>query len=69
VKHVSGKRLCKVLEGMGWSRQRIRGSHHIYEHPNHPGTTLSVPVHGNKTLKGGTQKGIMKDAGLTDGDL
>jgi predicted RNA binding protein YcfA (HicA-like mRNA interferase family) len=28
-----------------------------------------VPVHGNKTLKKGTQHDIMKNAGLTDADL
>jgi predicted RNA binding protein YcfA (HicA-like mRNA interferase family) len=61
--------MCKVLEAKGWTLQRVRGSHQVYDHPNHPGTTVSVPVHGNKTLKTGTQKGIMKDSGLTDADL
>jgi predicted RNA binding protein YcfA (HicA-like mRNA interferase family) len=28
-----------------------------------------VPVHGNRNLKPGTQRGIMRDAGLTDDDL
>jgi predicted RNA binding protein YcfA (HicA-like mRNA interferase family) len=28
-----------------------------------------VPVHGNQDLKPGTQRGIMRDAGLTDDDL
>jgi hypothetical protein len=28
-----------------------------------------VPVHGNKTLKTGTQRDIMKYAGLTEKDL
>jgi predicted RNA binding protein YcfA (HicA-like mRNA interferase family) len=32
-------------------------------------TTLSVPVHGNKDLKKGTQADLMKQAGLTDVDL
>jgi predicted RNA binding protein YcfA (HicA-like mRNA interferase family) len=61
--------MCKVLEGKGWVCKRSSGSHHIYEHSGHPGTTISVPVHGNKTLKSGTQHGVMKDAGLTDADL
>jgi predicted RNA binding protein YcfA (HicA-like mRNA interferase family) len=69
VKAISGKRMCKVLEGKGWTRKRNRSSHHIYEHPAIPGTTVTVPVHGNKTLRTGTQHGIMRDAGLTDADL
>lgn len=28
-----------------------------------------VPVYGNHDLKPGTQRGIMRDAGLTDDDL
>jgi predicted RNA binding protein YcfA (HicA-like mRNA interferase family) len=28
-----------------------------------------VPVHGNKDLKPGTQRAIMKDAGIADADL
>lgn len=28
-----------------------------------------VPVHDNQDLKPGTQRGIMRDAGLTDADL
>jgi predicted RNA binding protein YcfA (HicA-like mRNA interferase family) len=42
--------------------------HHIYTGPGH-GISISVPVHGNKTLKAGTQRSIMKAAGLKDNDL
>jgi predicted RNA binding protein YcfA (HicA-like mRNA interferase family) len=68
VKPVSGKHLCKVLERKGWTVVRIRSSHHIYTSPDRS-RTVSVPVHGNRTLPTGTQHGIMKDAGLTDADL
>ncbi len=68
MKVVSGKRMCRVLEQRGWTLARINGSHHIYRQT---ATRLrtSVPVHGNDDLKPGTQKGIMRDAGLTDADL
>jgi predicted RNA binding protein YcfA (HicA-like mRNA interferase family) len=66
---VSGKDLCKALERRGWRLRRIRGSHHIYVHPDHPDTIIPVPVHGNKTLRKGTQHGIMMDAELTEADL
>jgi predicted RNA binding protein YcfA (HicA-like mRNA interferase family) len=68
VKAVSGKELCKALERKGWLLKRIRGSHHIYGHLARPDTIIPVPVHGNQTLRTGTQQGIMKDAGLTEAD-
>ncbi len=68
MKTVSGKRMCRILEQRGWTLARINGSHYIYRH------TLSerrvvVPVHANEDLKPGTQRGILRDAGLTDHDL
>lgn len=33
------------------------------------GQQTTVPVHGNTDLKPGTQRSIMRDAGLTDADL
>jgi predicted RNA binding protein YcfA (HicA-like mRNA interferase family) len=68
MKHVSGAQMCKVLERKGWTLARIHGSHHIF---NRPGARrpIPVPVHGNQTLKAGTQRSIMREAGLTDADL
>ena len=68
MKAISGKRLCKILEARGWELQRIRGSHHIYTHPDH-NAILTVPVHGNRDLKKGTLGQLLKDAGLTEDDL
>ena len=68
MKAVSGKALCKVLERHGWVYQRTTGSHHIYSRPDRS-EIVSVPVHGNKNLKAGTQRGIMKTAGLSENDL
>lgn len=68
MKPVSGKRMCRVLELHGWVFDHTTGSHHIYKHPAHP-TSVSVPVHGNHDLRPGTQRRIMRDAGLTDADL
>jgi predicted RNA binding protein YcfA (HicA-like mRNA interferase family) len=67
VKAVSGKRLCKILERHGWVLDRTKGSHHIYVKEG--SGAVPVPVHGNKTLKAGTQRTIMRQAGLTDTDL
>jgi predicted RNA binding protein YcfA (HicA-like mRNA interferase family) len=60
--------MCKVLQGHGWQLDRISGSHHIFNKPGVP-NQVSVSVHGNQALKKGTQRGIMKQAGLTDDDL
>jgi predicted RNA binding protein YcfA (HicA-like mRNA interferase family) len=60
--------MCRVLEMRGWALIRTKGSHHAYQRAGNP-RTIVVPVHGNKTLKTGTQASIMRDAGLTDDDL
>lgn len=63
LKALSGKTVCKLLEKEGWTLARIRGSHHIYTRPDRT-ETISVPVHGNRSLKKGTLHGILKRAGL-----
>jgi predicted RNA binding protein YcfA (HicA-like mRNA interferase family) len=68
MKPVSGKRMCKALEARGWVLARIEGSHHVYIRQRSP-RTIPVPVHGNRDLKPGTQRAIMRQAGLTDADL
>ena len=68
MKVVSGKRMCRILEDNGWSLVRVKGSHHAFEKAGNLKTVI-VPVHGNKDLKTGTQREIMKDAELTEDDL
>ena len=68
MKPVSGKQFCRALERSGWALLRINGSHHIYGRPDVP-VILPVPVHGNRDLPIGTQRALMRMAGLTDEDL
>jgi predicted RNA binding protein YcfA (HicA-like mRNA interferase family) len=68
VKVVSGKEKCRLLAKRGWTLACINGSHHIYRHAA-TGRRTVAPVHGNQDLKPGTQRGIMRDAQLTDDDL
>ena len=68
MKSVSGKKICKIVEQKGWSLKKVTGSHHIYQKPG-INNILSIPVHGNKDLKSGTLKALMKIAGLTEEDL
>jgi predicted RNA binding protein YcfA (HicA-like mRNA interferase family) len=53
---------CQLLEAKGWKLKRINGSHHIYHIYAKLGITarISAPVHGNKPLKPGLQKHLMK---------
>ncbi|WP_252180613.1 type II toxin-antitoxin system HicA family toxin [Endozoicomonas sp. 4G] len=50
------------MEAAGWKLDRVRGSHHIFKHPDF---NRSVPIpHPKKDLKQGTLKAIRKQAGL-----
>lgn len=68
MKHVTGAEMCRALERQGWTLARVRGAHHIY---NRPGARrpIPVPVHGNRVLRAGTQRSIMRESGLTEDDL
>jgi predicted RNA binding protein YcfA (HicA-like mRNA interferase family) len=68
MKPVSGRRMCDLLEQRGWNLIRTKGSHFIYSRAGSR-QIVSVPVHKNKDLKVGTQRNIMRTAGLTDDDL
>ena len=68
MKAVTGKAFCRLLEERDWQLQRINGSHHIYTKSGNP-ARISVPVHGNQTLKTGLQRHLMKIAGIEEGEL
>ena len=68
MKSVGGRRLARVLERHGWQLLRVHGSHHIYGREGSP-VRLSVPVHGNRPLKTGLLKHLLKMAGLGENDL
>jgi predicted RNA binding protein YcfA (HicA-like mRNA interferase family) len=60
--------MCKVPERHGWRLSPTKSSHHIYKKRG-VAAIITVPLHGNKDLRPGTQAAIMKEAGLTDDDL
>ncbi len=68
MRSVSGKEFAKVLERHGWSLLRVQGSHHIYGRAGSE-IRLSVPIHGNQTLKTGLLRHLMKLADITESDL
>lgn len=63
----SSARLIRVVEQAGWKESRISGSHHIFKHPDRPGT-LAIP-HPKKDLPKGTALSILKQAGIDPKDL
>jgi predicted RNA binding protein YcfA (HicA-like mRNA interferase family) len=68
MKSVSGKEFARLLERHGWSLLRVQGSHHVYGKAG-SNIRLSLPIHGNQTLKTGLLRHLMKLAGLSESDL
>ncbi|MFQ1062163.1 type II toxin-antitoxin system HicA family toxin [Bordetella trematum] len=59
---MDSKELTKLLLRDGWILRGVKGSHHIYHHPNRPGH-ISVP-HPKKDLGIGLVNKLLKQAGL-----
>lgn len=56
------KQIVKLLESNGFEYIRSNGSHRLYRN-SITGRSTTVPYH-NKTLKPGTERNILKQAGL-----
>ncbi len=61
---VNGKDAVRAFGKVGFTLARIRGSHHVLVKKGWP-KPLAVPVHGNKAVKPGTLRSLIRDAGLT----
>jgi predicted RNA binding protein YcfA (HicA-like mRNA interferase family) len=68
MKALSGKDLARFVESHGWQLLRVQGSHHIYGKSGNI-VRLSIPIHGNKPLKIGLLKHLLKMAGFQESDL
>lgn len=68
MKTISGKRMCNLLESKGWTLARVTGSHHIFIRSG-SNLRITVPVHGNRDLKLGLQRAIMKLARIAEEEL
>ncbi|WOS96346.1 type II toxin-antitoxin system HicA family toxin [Nosocomiicoccus massiliensis] len=58
----SSKDLIKKIEHEGWYLVKIVGSHYHFKHDTNPGK-VTVP-HPKKDLPRGTERSILKQAGL-----
>jgi predicted RNA binding protein YcfA (HicA-like mRNA interferase family) len=67
MKSVSGRDFARIIERRGWTLLRVSGSHHIGKSGSV--VRLSIPIHGNKPLKTGLLRHLVKLAELSDDDL
>lgn len=68
MKQVSGKALVKAIERKGWSLVRVKGSHHIFVMLGRR-ERIVIPIHGNRPLKIGLLRALMKIAELEESDV
>jgi len=68
LKQISGKEFAKLLEKHEWKLSRIKGSHHVYIKPGNP-ARISLPIHGNQTLKTGLLKHFMNISDISEDEL
>ena len=61
---VTGREAIRVLRKLGFSLDRIAGSHHVLVKNGHP-TSVVVPLHGSRPLPRGTLASIIRMAGLS----
>jgi predicted RNA binding protein YcfA (HicA-like mRNA interferase family) len=54
--------LIRALRQAGWVLDRVRGSHHVFRHPERPG--IVVVPHPKKDLGTGLVKAIRRQAGI-----
>jgi predicted RNA binding protein YcfA (HicA-like mRNA interferase family) len=68
MKAVSGRELARIVERRGWTLLRVSGSHHIYGKAGSI-VRLSIPIHGNKALKTGLLRHLLKMAEISEDEL
>jgi predicted RNA binding protein YcfA (HicA-like mRNA interferase family) len=68
LKQVSGKDFAKLLSQKGWELKKIHGSHHVYTKAGRK-ERISLPIHGNKPLKIGLLRHLMKIADIAEEEI
>ncbi len=63
---VPGRKLCKILEKLGFEKIHQRGSHIRYKHPD--GRITVVPVHSNEEIGKGLLREILNQIKLSKED-
>jgi predicted RNA binding protein YcfA (HicA-like mRNA interferase family) len=60
---ISGKKLCKILERLGFEKIYGKGSHFRFNHAD--GRRTVVPVHGNEDIGKGLLRAILRQIKLS----
>ena len=60
---VTGRKMCRILEKLGFEKVHQVGSHARYVHTD--GRKTVVPLHGNEELSVGLIKEILKQVKIT----
>ena len=63
---VTGREMVRFLEREGFQLIRVRGSHHFLEKGE---LRTTVPVHGNRELKIGTLRSILRDIQMAASEI
>jgi predicted RNA binding protein YcfA (HicA-like mRNA interferase family) len=63
---VTGQELVRFLQREAFLLVRVRGSHHFL---TKDALRTSVPVHGNRDLKVGTLRSILRDIQMTPSEF
>ncbi|HEX6960793.1 MAG TPA: type II toxin-antitoxin system HicA family toxin [Lacipirellula sp.] len=63
---VTGAEMVKFLQQEGFTLLRVRGSHHFLQREE---LRTTVPVHGNRPLKIGTLRSILRDINMSPAEF
>jgi predicted RNA binding protein YcfA (HicA-like mRNA interferase family) len=64
---LSARKVCRILERLGFDPVRQRGSHVYYQHPD--GRATVVPVHPGEDLGRGLLRSILRDIEISREDF
>ena len=59
---ITGKEMLRFLGAQNFLLRRVKGSHHLMKKGN---VQTVIPIHGNRNLKMGTLRGILRDIEMT----
>jgi predicted RNA binding protein YcfA (HicA-like mRNA interferase family) len=66
---VNARQVIAALRRAGFVVERVTGSHYILAHVSDPRRAVTVPFHGARSLKPGTLRSIIRQAGLGTDDF
>ena len=64
---LSARKVCRILERLGFEPVRQRGSHVYYRHPD--GRATVIPVHPGEDLGRGLLRSILRDIKISREDF